>query len=205
MWATEVFVIHQCVGQKRFWMCRRQYGSDPIKNWRTSRHGEHLVRILAGRVSKSIVSVKALTKSVAPNVSSENLRACTHVRLRVEELLPGILAPNAPVHLRRPYCVFTRHGVRPASRLDKNERREDSDVEAKVNRATRRGRSQVPSATVGTEELPCDVFHSVVFLLLLLAGKFRPYILGRVGVGVKRLRSRARREQTKREEAHAHQ
>src|SRR5215813_3729738 len=40
MWATEVFVIHQCVGQKRFWMCRRQYGSDPIKNWRTSRDGE---------------------------------------------------------------------------------------------------------------------------------------------------------------------
>jgi hypothetical protein len=74
---------------------------------------------------------------------------------------------------------------RPASRLDKNERREDSDVQAKVNRAARRGRSQVPSATVGTEELPCDVFHSVVFLLLPLAGKFRAYILGRVGVRVK--------------------
>src|SRR5215831_5153942 len=169
------------------------------------RYRENLVRIRAGRVSKSIVSVKALTKSVAPNVSSENLRAYTHVRLWVEKLLPGILAPNAPVDLRRPYRVFTRHGVRPTSRLDKNERREDSDVQAKVNRATRRGPSQVPSATVGTEELPCDVFHSVVFLLLLLAGKFRPYILGRVGVGVKRLRSRARREQTKREEGHNHQ
>src|SRR5215831_14954101 len=158
------------------------------------RYRENLVRIRTGRVSKSVVSVKALTKSVAPNVSSENLRAYTHVRLRVEELLPGILAPNAPVHLRRPYRVFTRHGVRPTSRLDKNDRREDSDVQAKVNRATCRGRSQVSLATVGTEELPCDVFHSVVFLLLLLAGKFRPYILGRVGVRVKRLRSRAWRE-----------
>src|SRR5215469_13834936 len=140
-----------------------------------------------------------------PNVSSENLRAYTHVRLRIEELLPGILAPNAPVDLCWPYRVFTRHGVRPTSRLDKNKRREDSDVQAKVNRATRRGRRQVPSATVGAEELPCDVFHSVVFLLLLLAGKFRPYILRRVGLCVKGLRSHARRERTRREEAQSHQ
>jgi hypothetical protein len=49
------------------------------------------------------------------------------------------------------------------------------------------------------------MFHSVVFLLLLLAGKFRAYILGRVGVHVKRLRTRDRRKQTKREEDHNHQ
>ena len=71
---------------------------------------------------KSIVSMKALTKSVKPNVSSENLRAYTHVRLRVEELLPGILAPDAPVDLRRPYRVTVRFrcpaSIRSSSRTE---------------------------------------------------------------------------------------
>lgn len=77
-----------------------------------------------------------------------------------------------------------------------------SDVQAKLKPRYAPWSEPGPPATVGTEELPCDVFHSVVFLLLQFAGKFRAYVLGRVGVRVKRLRSRARREQTKREEGH---